>query len=78
MRSKGLTDKLAYIDGLYRKAIIVDDVVQDVNLKDVDERLGTIADLENLLRAAHKKGMYVVLDLDPTAVSAAHPWFQVN
>ena len=45
LRSKGLTDKLAYIDGLYTKAIIVDDVVQDVNLKDVDERLGTIADL---------------------------------
>ena len=69
---------MACIDGLYTKVIIVDKVVQNVNLKNVDERSGTITDLENLLRTFHKKGMYVVLDLNPTAVSADHPWFQVN
>ena len=59
------------------KAILVDDMFQKDNLKDVDEKLGTIADWDSLVKTIHKKGMFVVLDFDPTSVSKTHPWFEV-
>ena len=40
----------------------------------VDPHLGTIADLQSLVRAAHARGMKVVLDTVPNHVGAAHPW----
>jgi glycosidase len=40
----------------------------------VDPHLGTIADLQALVRAAHARGMKVVLDTVPNHVGAAHPW----
>lgn len=51
---------------------------QNENLKDVDKKLGTIADWDSLIKAVHKKGSFVVLDFDPTKVSKNHPWFQVH
>lgn len=72
---QGLTKKLNYVGGLHVKALLVDDIFQEDNLKDVDEKLGTIADWDVLVKSAHKKGMFVVLDLDPTTVSKSHPWF---
>ena len=56
----------------------MDDIFQNVNLKDVDEQLGTIADFDDLIKATHKKGMFVILDLDPTTLSSDHEWFQVQ
>ncbi|WP_058187512.1 alpha-amylase family glycosyl hydrolase [Terracidiphilus gabretensis] len=40
----------------------------------VDPHLGTMADLQSLVRAAHARGMKVVLDTVPNHVGAAHPW----
>jgi neopullulanase len=40
----------------------------------VDPHLGTIEDLKALVRAAHARGMKVVLDSVPNHVGAAHPW----
>ena len=40
----------------------------------VDPHLGTIDDLRSLVRAAHARGMKVILDTVPNHVGAAHPW----
>jgi glycosidase len=40
----------------------------------VDPHLGSMADLQALVRAAHARGMKVVLDTVPNHVGAAHPW----
>jgi alpha-glucosidase len=37
--------------------------------------LGTIADLDELLEAAHARGIRVMLDLVPNHTSDRHPWF---
>jgi neopullulanase len=40
----------------------------------VDPHLGTMQDLQALVRAAHARGMKMVLDMVPNHVGAAHPW----
>jgi glycosidase len=41
----------------------------------VDPRLGTLADVERLLHAAHERGLRVLLDLVVNHTSDRHPWF---
>jgi glycosidase len=51
------------------------------NFLDVDPRYGTLADLQELTREAHKRGMYVVLDVvfnhtgDVWAYPGDHPYY---
>lgn len=42
----------------------------------VDQRLGTLADFDELVAAAHERGLRVVVDVVPNHSSSAHPWFQ--
>jgi alpha-glucosidase len=41
----------------------------------VHPELGTIADLDELIEQARRRGMRVMLDLVPNHTSTAHPWF---
>jgi len=43
---------------------------------DVDPRFGTLADFDALVKAAHAKGLRVLLDLVPNHSSDQHPWFR--
>ncbi|MGH3704184.1 MAG: glycoside hydrolase family 13 protein [Agromyces sp.] len=43
---------------------------------DVDPRFGTLADFDDLLGAAHARGMRVIADIVPNHSSDRHPWFQ--
>jgi alpha-glucosidase len=43
---------------------------------DVDPRLGTLAELDPLVAAAHGLGLRVLLDLVPCHTSIEHPWFR--
>ncbi len=44
--------------------------------RDVDPRFGTLADFDELLRAAHDLGLRVIVDLVPNHTSSEHVWFQ--
>ncbi|GAA3738226.1 alpha-amylase family glycosyl hydrolase [Salinactinospora qingdaonensis] len=46
------------------------------DLCDVHPALGTLADMDQLLKEAHGRGLRVVLDLVINHTSAEHPWFQ--
>ena len=42
---------------------------------DIDPQFGTLADFDELLRAAHARGIRVVMDLVVNHTSDEHPWF---
>jgi alpha-amylase len=41
----------------------------------VDPRLGTDADVDELIRAAHARGLRLIFDFVPNHLSTRHPWF---
>jgi alpha-glucosidase len=43
---------------------------------DVDRQLGTLEEFDELVAAAHERGLRVLLDLIPSHTSIQHPWFR--
>lgn len=44
--------------------------------RDVDPRLGTLADFDAMVEALHARGIHVVVDIVPNHSSDQHDWFQ--
>ena len=44
--------------------------------RDVDPRLGSLSDVDELLRRAHERGLRVIMDIVPNHTSSEHRWFQ--
>ena len=44
--------------------------------RDIDPRLGTLADFDDLLDDAHRRGIRIMVDIVPNHTSSAHPWFR--
>ncbi len=42
----------------------------------VDQQLGSLEDFDELVEAAHERGLRVLLDLIPSHTSIEHPWFR--
>jgi alpha-glucosidase len=81
---RGITqrlDHLAYlgVDALWLSPIYpspLADFGYDVSdYTAVDPALGTLDDLDDLVREAHARGLRVLLDLVPCHTSVEHPWF---
>jgi alpha-amylase len=80
----GVTAKLDYlkslgISGLWLMPINPSPSYHGYDVTDyeaVNPQYGTLADFDRLTRAAHARGMRVILDLVANHTSDRHPWFQ--
>jgi alpha-glucosidase len=81
---RGITLRLDYLAGLGVDAIWISpfypspmaDFGYDVaNYTGVDPLFGTMEDFDELLAAAHARGLRVILDFVPNHSSDQHPWF---
>lgn len=81
----GVTKKLDYLRDLGIDAIWLSpfyrspqhDAGYDVaDYFDVDPRFGTLADADEMIQAAHERGLKVIIDLVPNHTSEDHEWFQ--
>jgi len=81
---RGIVDRLDHlqwlgVEGIWLDPITVspnDDWGYDVSdYTDVDPALGTLADADELIEEAARRGIRVILDLVPNHTSDRHPWF---
>lgn len=81
---RGIQSRLDYlvdlgVDGLWLNPCYVSpqrDHGYDVaDYTDIDPDYGTLSDAEELIRAAHERGLRVLLDLVPNHCSTEHAWF---
>jgi alpha-glucosidase len=82
---RGITEKRDYLHDLGINAIwispfypspMVDGGYDISDYTGVDERLGTLDDLKELIEKYHERDMAVMIDLVPNHTSDQHPWFQ--
>lgn len=82
---KGLTEKLDYLKGLGITAIwllpfypspLKDDGYDISDYLKVHEDYGTLNDFKEFLKAAHEKGIRVIIELVLNHTSGEHAWFQ--
>ncbi|MCV0428638.1 MAG: alpha-glucosidase family protein [Roseibium sp.] len=81
----GVTERMDYIASLGVDAIWLspfftspmDDFGYDVSdYEDVDPMFGTLADFDRMTKAAHQRGLKVMIDLVISHTSDQHPWFK--
>ena len=81
----GIVDRLDYLVDLGVDAVWVSpfytsplhDGGYDVaDYRDVDSRLGSLADFDDLVEQAHARGLRVIMDIVPNHTSSEHEWFQ--
>ncbi|HUE70613.1 MAG TPA: maltose alpha-D-glucosyltransferase [Pirellulaceae bacterium] len=82
---RGLMSKLDYIQDLGATAIWIlpffpsplrDDGYDIADYLHINPSYGTLQDFKALLRAAHARGLKVIIELVLNHTSEAHPWFQ--
>src|SRR5437868_10939261 len=81
----GATRRLGHIANLGADAVWLSPVFRSPNadygydVSDytaIEPTLGTLEDLDELVRTAHQLGLRVLLDFVPCHTSIAHPWFR--
>ena len=82
---KGMTQKLEYLQGIGVKGIWltpfltspkVDNGYDIANYYEIDPTYGTLADFDNFLKEAHKRGIKVIMDMVLNHTSTDCKWFQ--
>lgn len=82
---KGILARLDYIASLgvdaiwiapFFKSPMIDFGYDVADPCDVDPMFGSLADFDELLAAAHQRGMRIIIDQVPSHTSVEHPWFQ--
>jgi alpha-glucosidase len=80
----GIVDRLDYLVDLGVDAVWISpfypsplhDGGYDVaDFRNVDERLGTLADIDQLIEQAHSRGLRVIMDVVPNHTSSEYRWF---
>ncbi len=80
----GITSRADYLAGLGVDAVwlcpiypspLADGGYDVVDYRDVDPRLGTLADFDAMVVALHERGLRLLVDLVPNHTSEDHPWF---
>ncbi|WP_285040194.1 glycoside hydrolase family 13 protein [Plantibacter sp. LMC-P-059a] len=81
----GIRSRVDYLDSLGIDAIwlspfypsaLADGGYDVADYRDVDPRLGTLADFDELIAALHERGIRVIVDIVPNHTSDRHAWFQ--
>jgi alpha-glucosidase len=81
----GVTSRVAYLQELGIDAVwlspfypsaLVDGGYDVADYRNVDPRLGTLDDFDDMLEALHAVGIRVVVDIVPNHTSNLHEWFQ--
>ncbi|TYL93424.1 DUF3459 domain-containing protein [Bradyrhizobium rifense] len=81
---KGIAQRLDYLVGLGVEAIwispiypspMVDFGYDVADYCDIDPCFGNLADFDDLLMQAHRRGLKILLDFVPNHTSDQHPWF---
>ncbi len=81
----GIAARLPYLERLGVDAIWItpwypspqaDGGYDVADYRDIDPTFGTLAQADELIAAAHRHGIRVILDIVPNHTSSAHPWFQ--
>lgn len=81
----GVTSRMGYLADLGVDAIwlspfypsaLADGGYDVADYRDVAPELGTLADFDDLVAAAHAAGLKVIVDIVPNHTSDLHPWFQ--
>jgi alpha-glucosidase len=81
----GVTSRIPYLQGLGVDAIwlspfypsaLADGGYDVADYRDVDPKLGTLADFDALVAAAHAADIRIVVDVVPNHTSDLHAWFQ--
>jgi len=82
---KGVTSRIPYLQSLSIDAVwlspfypsaLVDGGYDVDDYRDVDPKLGTLADFDEMLAALHKVGIRVYVDIVPNHSSNLHIWFK--
>ena len=82
---KGVTSRIPYLQSLCIDAVwlspfypsaLADGGYDVADYRDVDPKLGTLADFDELLAALHKVGIRVFVDIVPNHSSNLHVWFK--
>ncbi|MBB5844153.1 alpha-glucosidase [Conyzicola lurida] len=81
----GITSRIDYLERLGIDAVwlspfypsaLADGGYDVADYRDVDPRLGTLADFDELVAALHARGVKIVVDIVPNHTSDQHEWFQ--
>ncbi|HMZ08967.1 MAG TPA: alpha-amylase family protein, partial [Anaerolineales bacterium] len=84
---QGLTEKLDYLQTLGVDCIWImpiypsplrDDGYDIADYYSVDSTYGSLDDLKVLIKAAHQRGILIIMDLVLNHTSDQHPWFQAS
>ena len=82
---RGVTERMGYLSELGIDAIwlspfypspLADGGYDVADYRDVDPRLGTLADFDEMVAAAHAAGIKVIVDIVPNHTSTEHEWFR--
>jgi len=80
---KGIQNHLGYIKGLGATAILLQPILKSRlyhnyfpdSFLETDPKFGTNNEFFDLVHAAHRAGMKVILDMEEQFVASDHPWF---